>query len=107
MDFLYKRINRNRHFQIVKENRWIPTGRVYTGLGLYKDINEVSRLRVIVLMSKKERENFTPERMDKELEIYHDMQKEILPCVSMKINKKIAEISKVDGKIIARAGWEF
>ncbi len=100
MSFLYKRNNRNKHFQIIKENRWIQTGRVFTGLGLYKEINECA-----MLTKHTQLENWRTATIEETLDMIHKIHDEILPCVRLGKDTSIAE--KIFGEVKVKAGWEY
>lgn len=103
MGFLFKRSNRNRHFQVVKENRWLTKNRVFTGLGLYNEIWECGRIQLVILFEKEDR--FAMKNFERNLKIRNDVAREILDCVIIGTNQD-ARKTKFGTKIVTY-GMDF
>ena len=104
MDFLFKRNNRNRHFQIIKENRWLTIGRVFTGLGLYKEIRECGRLELVGKTEYVDR--YEAKNFERNTQIREAIAEEILACVRIGKDEKIATRYS-SGEIKKTMGLEY
>lgn len=102
MNFLYKRNNRNRHFQIAKENLWLATGRVFTGLGLHNAIQECGRLSLVGKYEKEYRDDI--KNFSKMVDEQMKFHQELCDCIIIGTNKDAMKTER--GQKIIHAGWE-
>jgi len=104
MAILHERNNRNKHYQIVQENRWLQTGRIFTGLALYKKIIDCEYLELVAKTEKEDR--FDIKNFERNMKIQDAVQQEILDCVAVGVDKTIvARYSS--GEIKKTSAWEY
>lgn len=104
MTIIYERKNRNRHYQIVKENRWLQTGRIFTGLALYKKIIECGRLDLVAKTEREDRDDV--KNIERNMKIEDAVKQEILDCVAVGVDKTI--VARYDsGEIKKTSAWEY
>jgi hypothetical protein len=101
MNFLFKRNNRNRHFQVIKDAGWLGLNNVYTGLGLYKSISECGRLS-LTKFPKEFRDD--PKNREFLFEEQLKFQKELCGNIMIGKNKDARKNSR--GEVLVQSGWE-
>lgn len=102
MNFLFKRENRNRHFQVIVDNGYLGMNRVYTGLGLYKTIHECSRL-----MLQKYSKEFRDDFKNRDYLLKEQINNQIEFCKHIMIGKNKNAKKNSRGEVIVQAGWEL
>jgi hypothetical protein len=100
MNFLYKRNNRNKHFQVIKDDGWLGLNHVYTGLGLYNSIHECARLS---LMKYDKEFRDAPENRQFLLEEQMRFQEEL--CSHVMVGKNNSARKNKFGEVMVAAGW--
>ena len=102
MNFLFKRENRNRHFQVIVDDGWLGMNHVYTGLGLYKTISECGRLS----LTKFEKE-FRDDLKNADFLLQEQMKFQMELCTHIMIGKNKDARKNSFGEVMVEAGWSM